>query len=110
MTERAGPEQTGPAAFGRVDSDGTVYVRTSVGERVVGQVPGVPADEAWASLPADSRRWSSRSRCWSDVLPPARFLLTMPSARSTSCALQSPRPEPSVIWTDCRIAWRRWLR
>src|SRR6478736_4629153 len=46
MTERAGPEQTGPAAFGRVDSDGTVYVRTSVGERVVGQVPGVPADEA----------------------------------------------------------------
>ena len=43
MTERAGPEQTGPAAFGRVDSDGTVYVRTSAGERVVGQVPGVPS-------------------------------------------------------------------
>ena len=48
MTERAGPEQTGPAAFGRVDSDGTVYVRTSDGERAVGQVPGVPADEALA--------------------------------------------------------------
>src|SRR3954452_10814197 len=46
MTERAGPESTGPAAFGRVDGDGTVYVRTSAGERVVGQVPGVPADEA----------------------------------------------------------------
>src|SRR5215213_9811049 len=46
MTERAGPESTGPTAFGRVDSDGTVYVRTSEGERVVGQVPGVPADEA----------------------------------------------------------------
>jgi hypothetical protein len=46
MTERAGPESTGPTAFGRVDSDGTVYVRTSAGERVVGQVPGVPADEA----------------------------------------------------------------
>ena len=46
MTERAGPEGTGPTAFGRVDSDGTVYVRTSEGERVVGQVPGVPADEA----------------------------------------------------------------
>jgi hypothetical protein len=29
-----------------VDSDGTVYVRTSAGERVVGQVPDVPADEA----------------------------------------------------------------
>jgi len=46
MTERAGPENVGPAAFGRVDSDGTVFVRTAAGERAVGQVPGVPADEA----------------------------------------------------------------
>ena len=46
MTERAGPEHVGPAAFGRVDSDGTVFVRTAAGERAVGQVPGVPADEA----------------------------------------------------------------
>lgn len=46
MTEQAGPEAIGPAAFGRVESDGTVYVRTSAGERVVGQVPGVPAAEA----------------------------------------------------------------
>ncbi|HKX14329.1 MAG TPA: DUF349 domain-containing protein [Propionibacteriaceae bacterium] len=46
MTERVGPENKGPAAFGRVDPDGTVYVRTSSGERVVGQVPGVPSDEA----------------------------------------------------------------
>ena len=46
MTERVGAESKGPAAFGRVDSDGTVYVRTSSGERVVGQVPGVPAEEA----------------------------------------------------------------
>ena len=46
MTEQAGPEAVGAAAFGRVESDGTVYVRTSAGERVVGQVPDVPADEA----------------------------------------------------------------
>ena len=46
MTEQAGPEAVGPAAFGRVESDGTVYVRTSAGERVVGQVPDVPAAEA----------------------------------------------------------------
>ncbi|HEX6756858.1 MAG TPA: DUF349 domain-containing protein [Propionibacteriaceae bacterium] len=46
MTEQAGPEAVGPAAFGRVESDGTVYVRTSAGERVVGQVPDVPAVEA----------------------------------------------------------------
>jgi Domain of Unknown Function (DUF349) len=46
MTERVGPENKGPAAFGRVDPDGTVYVRTSAGERAVGQVPDVPSDEA----------------------------------------------------------------
>ena len=46
MTEQAGPEAVGPAAFGRVESDGTVYVRTSAGERAVGQVPDVPAAEA----------------------------------------------------------------
>ena len=46
MTEQAGPGGVGPAAFGRVESDGTVYVRTSAGERVVGQVPDVPAADA----------------------------------------------------------------
>jgi Domain of Unknown Function (DUF349) len=46
MTEQAGPDAAGPAAFGRVESDGTVYVRTSAGERIVGQVPDVPAAEA----------------------------------------------------------------
>ncbi len=46
MSERVGPENKGPAAFGRVDPDGTVYVHTSAGERVVGQVPDVPSDEA----------------------------------------------------------------
>ncbi|HJQ07336.1 MAG TPA: DUF349 domain-containing protein [Nocardioides sp.] len=34
--------------WGRVDSDGTVYVKTSDGERAVGQVPDVSADEALA--------------------------------------------------------------
>lgn len=39
-------EGAGPASFGRVDSEGTVYVRTTNGERVVGQVPDVPPEEA----------------------------------------------------------------
>ncbi|GHH64782.1 DUF349 domain-containing protein [Promicromonospora soli] len=34
--------------FGRVDSDGNVYVRDSAGERVVGQFPGVTTEEALA--------------------------------------------------------------
>jgi hypothetical protein len=39
---------TGPDAFGRVDPDGTVYVRTEDGERSVGQIPDASADEAMA--------------------------------------------------------------
>ena len=35
-----------PAAFGRVADDGTVYVRTSSGEKAVGSYPGKSADEA----------------------------------------------------------------
>jgi hypothetical protein len=34
--------------FGRVDSDGNVYVRDSAGERIVGQFPGVTTEEALA--------------------------------------------------------------
>src|SRR5215211_6871924 len=41
-------EGAGAAAFGRVAPDGTVYVRTSAGERSVGQVPDVPAEDALA--------------------------------------------------------------
>src|SRR4051812_21593672 len=44
----AGTAGTGPASFGRVDAEGTVFVRTADGERAVGQVPGVPAAEAMA--------------------------------------------------------------
>src|SRR5215210_8218168 len=44
----AGTAGVGPASYGRVDADGTVYVRTAEGERAVGQVPGVPAEEAMA--------------------------------------------------------------
>lgn len=39
---------TSPADFGRVDTDGTVYVRTADGERSVGQIPDVPEQEALA--------------------------------------------------------------
>lgn len=41
-------DSAGPASFGRVEEDGTVYVTTDDGERVVGQVPDVSAEEALA--------------------------------------------------------------
>src|SRR5215210_4809151 len=47
MTE-TGRNPVDPASFGRVDSDGTVYVLTAGGERSVGQVPDVPAADALA--------------------------------------------------------------
>ncbi len=39
-------EGAGPASFGRVDADGTVYVLTADGERPVGQIPDAAAEEA----------------------------------------------------------------
>ncbi len=41
-------EVTNPESFGRVEDDGTVYVRTAEGERFVGQVPDVSPQEAMA--------------------------------------------------------------
>lgn len=41
-------DSAGPASFGRVDVDGTVYVRTSDGERPVGQIPDTDPAEALA--------------------------------------------------------------
>jgi len=46
MSAAAG--QTNPADYGRVDPDGTVYVRTAEGERPVGQVPDSAPEEALA--------------------------------------------------------------
>jgi len=41
-------EGDAPTTWGRVEADGTVYVRTADGERAVGQVPDVPEAEALA--------------------------------------------------------------
>ncbi|MDO5287600.1 MAG: DUF349 domain-containing protein [Actinomycetia bacterium] len=40
--------EASPSTFGRVDEDGSVFVTTSDGERMVGQVPGATPDEALA--------------------------------------------------------------
>jgi Domain of Unknown Function (DUF349) len=49
VTTDTGPLKESPGdSFGRVAEDGTVYVRTKVGERAVGQWPDGDADEALA--------------------------------------------------------------
>lgn len=40
--------QAGSSPYGRVDDDGTVWVRTAGGERVVGSYPGAPPEDALA--------------------------------------------------------------
>lgn len=47
MTNPDNP-QSAPAAWGRVDDDGIVYVRDTDGERAVGSYPGASSDEALA--------------------------------------------------------------
>lgn len=49
-------DAAGPIDFGRVEADGTVYVRTAEGERMVGQVPDVDPSEALAFF---TRRFDS---------------------------------------------------
>ena len=44
----AAPEPSDPSEWGRVDEDGTVYVRTAEGERPVGSYPGAEPHEALA--------------------------------------------------------------
>ncbi len=51
MLAEHAPASSGPsgsAAFGRVDEDGTVYVRIPEGERAVGSYPGASPEEALA--------------------------------------------------------------
>ena len=78
---------TGHASFGRVDPDGTVYVRTRSGERAVGQVPDVPAEEALAFF---TRRYEAlelevsllETRIASGALPPDDAVSSIKTVRS----------------------------
>lgn len=44
-------------AFGRVDADGTVYVKTAEGERVVGSWQAGPRRKGWPTSPGVSPTW-----------------------------------------------------
>ena len=56
--------------WGRVDSDGTVYVRTADGERSVGQYPeGTPEDPQGARR---RKRLDVGSKEWLESLPTPR--------------------------------------
>lgn len=77
-----------PADFGRVDPDGTVYVRTADGERSVGQIPGVEPSEAMAfytrrfeALDVEVRLLETRVR--SGALSPEEARHSIGSVRQT---------------------------
>jgi hypothetical protein len=87
MTDSPAPQDAGAAAFGRVDPDGTVYVRTADGERAVGQVPDVPAADALAFF---TRRYEAlelevnllQSRIASGALSPDDALASVRTVRA----------------------------
>ena len=71
-----------PASFGRVADDGTVYVRTPDGERVVGQVPDVPAAEALAFFTRRYEALELEVSLLERGSPPVRCPPTTPLRRS----------------------------
>ena len=75
VERRASCERSAPVTshqWGRVDDDGTVYVRTADGERSVGQYPEGSPEEALALLHRAVRRARrSRSSCSSSGSSPA---------------------------------------
>lgn len=88
-----------PEAWGRIDDQGTVYVRTREGERVVGQWPDGDPAEAMALF---TRRYEGlavevellEKRIASDSLSPRT-----PSERSTRSARPSTVPPRSATST-----------
>ncbi|NNG19078.1 DUF349 domain-containing protein [Naumannella sp. ID2617S] len=88
-------EAAGPAAFGRVDDDGTVHVRTAEGERAVGQVPDVSGEEALAffvrryqSLEVEVDLLASRVRAGT---------MSPEEARKSVAALQESIPQANAV-------------
>ena len=110
MTE-SGRNPGDPASFGRVDTDGTVYVRTAEGERSVGQVPDVPAEEALAFF---TRRFDAlelevnllQTRIASRRAVPRRRAGLGPHRPHRG----RPAPTPWATWTACCPAGRACCR
>ena len=93
---KAGPRPTAPAApapiltdhsasaaFGRVDENGTVFVRTKEGEKEVGSYPGATADEA---LTYFARKYDELYASAVLLEQPARELCLYPPSTAASRA------------------------
>ena len=93
--------------WGRVADDGTVYVRTAEGERVVGSWQAGSPDEALAFY---RRKYEAleteitllEQRITTTDLSPGR-----PGRPSSGCGRRWPTPTRSATWTRCRPGWRR---
>ena len=86
--------------WGRVADDGTVYVRTADGERVVGSMAGGQPRRGAPSTGASTTRWPPRSRCWNSGSPPPTSLPARPGRPSPGFRGHHRRePRPSATWT-----------
>ena len=99
------PVRPPPPSAGSI-RDGTVYVRTADGERSVGQVPDVPAEEALAFF---TRRYEAlelevsllQTRITSGALSPDDALASVRTVRTAVVEA----PTPSVTWTAWCAGW-----
>ena len=92
--------------WGRVDADGTVYVRTADGERVIGSWQAGSPDEALAFY---RRKYEAletevvllEQRISATDLPPG------PGRGDRPAAARAPSATPtrSATWTGCGPAW-----
>ena len=91
--------------WGRVDADGTVYVRTADGERVIGSWQAGSPEEAIAFF---QRKYEALET--EVVLLEQRIAATDMAPAQASASVQrlvqaSPRPTRSATWTGSAPGW-----
>jgi hypothetical protein len=88
-------------SFGRVDDDGTVYVKTSAGERVVGSWQAGTPEEGLAHF----------ARRFADIVTEVDLIEARlasgaadPATRSPRCGASGP-PSTTLTWSATSTAW-----
>ena len=102
----------GPAAsrWGRVEADGTVYVRTTDGERAVGQYPEGTPEEALSFFTRRFDALEFEVHCSSSGSVPAPSVPTRRPSRSRRSRPSSSRRTPSATSSGSARGWMPWAR
>ena len=93
--------------WGRVDDDGTVYVRTAEGERAVGSWQAGEPEEALAYFHRKFDELAGQVSCWSSGSAAPTCRRPRPRRASSSCARPSPTRTRSATSTALLAPARR---